>query len=56
MAQESNSAGITCSSQGGTVQEQRIDRGVQRRAVIRGFENIVDKQKFKYSANTILKK
>lgn len=56
MVKESNSAGITCSSQGATVQEERIQRGVQRQAVIRGFENMVNKKKFKHSVHTVLKK
>lgn len=28
----------------------------KRRAVIRGFENMVNKKKFKYSVHTVLKK
>lgn len=55
MVEESNSAGITSLSQGATVQEH-TQRGGQRTAVIRGFENMVNNKKLKFSFNTVLKK
>lgn len=36
------------------VQEECIQRGVQRRAVIRGFENTANKKELKYSAHRVL--
>lgn len=56
MVEQSNSAGITSSSQGATVQEEYTQRGGQRTAAIRGFENMVNNKKLKLSFHTVLKK
>lgn len=56
MVEESNSAGITSSSQGATVQEEHTQGGDQRTAAIRGFENMVNNKKLKLSFHTVLKK
>lgn len=37
-------------------QEECIQRGVRRRAVIRGFENTANKKELKYSAHRVLEK
>lgn len=55
MVEESNSAGITSSSQGVTVQEEHTQRGGQRTALITGFENMVNNKKLKFSLYSIEK-